>query len=50
MRGAPAYDGGAVRRYQDRRWGRVDGDTTVLELSAITGQLVPAVKVTHPAD
>jgi ribosomal protein L44E len=33
--GAPVYDDAAVRRYQDERWGRTDGDTAVLELSAI---------------
>jgi hypothetical protein len=38
--GAPAYDEDAVRRYQDERWGRTDGDTTVLELSAIAAQSV----------
>jgi hypothetical protein len=38
--GASDYDSEAVRRYQDERWGRTDGDTAVLELSAIAAQSV----------
>jgi hypothetical protein len=38
--GATAYDEGALRRYQDERWGRTDGDTAVLELSAIAAKSV----------
>jgi hypothetical protein len=38
--GAPAYDEDSVRRYQDERWGRSDGDTALLELSAIAARSV----------
>lgn len=33
--GSTTYDVSAVREYQDDRWGRTDGDTAVLELSAV---------------
>jgi hypothetical protein len=33
--GATEYDAAAARLYQDEHWGRSDGDTAVLELSAI---------------
>jgi hypothetical protein len=38
--GAVEWDDHAGRRYQDERWGRVNGDTAVLELSAIAAQSV----------
>ena len=38
--GAQIYDEEAVRRYQDERWGRTDGDTALLELSAIAAKSV----------
>ena len=38
--GATEWDDHAGRRYQDERWGRVDGDTAVLELSAIAARSV----------
>lgn len=39
-RGAAACDEHAVRRYQDERWGRSDGETALLELSAIAAPSV----------
>ena len=39
-KGASNYDRDAVRRYQDQRWGRTDGDTVLLELSAIAARSV----------
>lgn len=38
--GAATYDEEAVRQYQDERWGRADGETAVLELSAIAARSV----------
>jgi hypothetical protein len=38
--GAMEYDAAAARQYQDERWGRSDGDTAVLELSAIAAKAV----------
>jgi hypothetical protein len=37
------YEADAARRYQDERWGRADGDTAVLELSAIAPKSVSYV-------
>jgi hypothetical protein len=34
FKGAETYDSEAVRAYQDRSWGRLDGETAVLELLA----------------
>ena len=38
--GAAEYDADSVRRYQDDRWGITDGDTAVLELSAVAARSV----------
>ena len=38
--GADEWDDHAGRRYQDERWGRADGDTAVLELSAVAAKSV----------
>ncbi|MBV8371574.1 MAG: hypothetical protein JO036_21900 [Candidatus Eremiobacteraeota bacterium] len=38
--GAQTWDAHAARRYQDERWGRTEGDTAVLELSAVAAKSV----------
>jgi hypothetical protein len=38
--GAKNWDLHAARRYQDESWGRTDGDTAVLELSAVAAKSV----------
>jgi hypothetical protein len=42
--GATEYHDDSARRYQDERWGRADGDTAVLELSAIAAKAVSYVE------
>jgi hypothetical protein len=41
--GAMTYEADAARLYQDERWGRADGDTAVLELSATAAKSVSYV-------
>ncbi len=38
--GAASYDEAAVRKYQDEAWGRLDGNTAVVELSAVAAPSV----------
>lgn len=51
--GAGSYDAASVRRYQDERWGRSDGDTAVIELSAVAAPSVgdaEALRLTNLPD
>lgn len=38
--GAQSWDDRAGRRYQDERWGRSEGDTAIIELSAVAAKSV----------
>jgi hypothetical protein len=51
--GAETYEEDAVRQYQDERWGTAQGDTAVLELSAIAAKTVShveAMRLMHLGD
>ena len=43
--GAEAWDERKARQYQDERWGRSDGNTAVIELSAIASKSVSKAEV-----